>query len=65
MAMGRLIYHKPKYANLDEWTSAVSIDVEDHLYTHMKDSSITFINVIHRDTLWKFYDYLLRFKGDK
>jgi|TARA_B110001450_G_scaffold214401_1_gene207180 ATP-binding cassette, subfamily D (ALD), member 3 len=37
MAMGRLIYHKPKYAILDECTSAVSMDVEGHLYTHMKN----------------------------
>jgi len=37
MAMGRLIYHKPKYAILDECTSAVSMDVEGILYTHMKN----------------------------
>jgi len=36
MAMGRLIYHKPLYAILDECTSAVSMDVEGHLYTYMK-----------------------------
>lgn len=36
MAMGRLIYHKPTYAILDECTSAVSMDVEGHLYTFMK-----------------------------
>jgi len=36
MAMGRLIYHKPKFAILDECTSAVSMDVEGHLYTFMK-----------------------------
>lgn len=65
MAMGRLIYHKPQYAILDECTSAVSIDVEGHLYTHMKESGVTLITVSHRDTLWKFHDYLLRFKGDK
>jgi len=37
MAMGRLIYHKPKFAILDECTSAVSMDVEGHLYSYMKE----------------------------
>jgi len=65
MAMGRLIYHRPKYAILDECTSAVSIDVEGHLYSHMKKQGITLITVSHRDTLWKYHDYLLKFEGDK
>jgi len=65
IAMGRLIYHKPRYAILDECTSAVSIDVEGHLYQHMKDSGITLITVSHRETVWKYHDYLLKFKGDK
>lgn len=64
MAMGRLIYHKPKYAILDECTSAVSMDVEGHLYSHMKNLGITLITVSHRDTLWKYHEYLLKFKGD-
>jgi ABC-type uncharacterized transport system fused permease/ATPase subunit len=65
MAMGRLIYHKPTYAILDECTSAVSMDVEGLLYTHMKNKGITLITVSHRDTLWKYHEYLLRFCGDK
>lgn len=65
MAMARLIYHKPLYAILDECTSAVSIDVEGHLYEYMKEMGITLITVSHRDTLWKYHDYLLRFYGDK
>ena len=65
IAMARLIYHKPLYAILDECTSAVSIDVEGHLYTYMKEQGITLITVSHRDTLWKYHDYLLRFYGDK
>ena len=65
MAMGRLIYHKPTYAILDECTSQVSVDVEGHLYTYMKDQGITLITVSHRDTLWKYHDYLLKFKEDQ
>ena len=65
VAMARLIYHKPMYAILDECTSAVSIDVEGHLYAHMKAQGITLITVSHRNTLWKYHDYVLRFKGDR
>lgn len=36
IALGRLLYHKPSYAILDECTSAVSVDVEGHLYEYMK-----------------------------
>lgn len=48
VAMARLIYHKPTYAILDECTSAVSIDVEGHLYSYMKSVGITLITVSHR-----------------
>jgi len=65
IAMARLIYHKPQYAILDECTSAVSVDVEGHLYTYMKSLGITLITVSHRETLWKYHEYLLRFYGDK
>jgi ABC-type uncharacterized transport system fused permease/ATPase subunit len=65
IAMARLIYHRPQYAILDECTSAVSVDVEGHLYSYMKSVGITMITVSHRDTLWKYHDYLLRFFGDK
>lgn len=65
IAMARLIYHKPAYAILDECTSAVSVDVEGLLYNYMKNQGITMITVSHRDTLWKYHDYMLRFKENK
>ena len=61
--MERLIYHRPMYAILDECTSAVSIRVKGHLYSYMKSVEITLITVSYRDTHWKNYDYMLRFKG--
>jgi len=65
VAMARLLYHKPKYAILDECTSAVSIDVEQHLYDHMKSQGITLITISHRPTVWAFHEWLLQFHGDK
>ena len=65
IAMARLIYHRPQYAILDECTSAVSVDVEGHLYTYMKSIGITLITVSHRETLWKYHEYLLKFHGDQ
>jgi len=64
IAMARLFYHKPKFAILDECTSAVSIDMESQMYTYAKNLNITLITVSHRRTLWKFHDYILRFNGD-
>jgi ATP-binding cassette subfamily D (ALD) protein 3 len=64
VAMARLFYHCPKYAILDECTSAVSVDIEGKMYSHAKALGITLITVSHRKTLWKFHDYILRFSGD-
>jgi ABC-type uncharacterized transport system fused permease/ATPase subunit len=65
IAMARLIYHKPMYAILDECTSSVAIDVEAHMYQYMHDSGITLMTVSHRQTVWKYHDYLLKFLGDQ
>lgn len=46
--MGRLLYHRPQYAILDECTSALSLDIEGHLYAYMKNMGITLITVSHR-----------------
>uniref|UniRef100_A0A8C4HMT3 ATP-binding cassette, sub-family D (ALD), member 3a n=1 Tax=Dicentrarchus labrax TaxID=13489 RepID=A0A8C4HMT3_DICLA len=63
MAMARLFYHKPQFAILDECTSAVSVDVEDYIYSHCKTVGITLFTVSHRKSLWKHHKYYLHMDG--
>ncbi|KAK8148676.1 hypothetical protein MY1884_000138 [Beauveria asiatica] len=59
MGFARLLYHEPKYAIIDEGTSAVSSDVEGLLYEMCKDKGITLITISTRASLKKYHTYNL------
>ncbi|RAL17568.1 putative peroxisomal ABC transporter (PXA1) [Aspergillus homomorphus CBS 101889] len=59
MAMARIYYHEPRYAFLDEGTSAVSSDVEGLLYDRAKERGITVITISTRASLKKYHTYSL------
>ncbi|KAI8867899.1 hypothetical protein GQ42DRAFT_164497 [Ramicandelaber brevisporus] len=58
--LARLFYHKPKFAVLDEASSAVSSDVEGLMYDHAKELGITLITISHRLILAKYHSFLMR-----
>lgn len=64
LAMARLYYHQPKFAVLDECTSAVSPEMEQKMYFHAQKLGISLLSVAHRSSLWHFHNYILKFKGD-
>jgi ABC-type uncharacterized transport system fused permease/ATPase subunit len=60
----RLFLNKPKYAVLDETTSALDEENERIVYSKLQQSDITYLSVGHRASLLKFHDYELRLDLD-
>ncbi|KAI0997308.1 Peroxisomal long-chain fatty acid import protein 2 [Podosphaera aphanis] len=59
MSIARLLYHEPRYAFIDEGTSAVSSDVEGILYENCKEKGITLITISTRASLKKYHTFNL------
>lgn len=59
MGIARLLYHEPRYAFVDEGTSAVSSDVEGLLYERCKEKGITLITISTRASLKKYHTFNL------
>ena len=55
MAVARLMYHEPRYAFVDEGTSAVSSDIEGLLYERAKEKGITLITISTRVSLKRYH----------
>ena len=41
-----MLYHKPKFAVLDEATSEISVEIENKIYMMAKKMGITLITVV-------------------
>lgn len=65
LAVARVLYHNPRYAVLDECTSAVSADGEENLYKNLRGSGITLLSIAHRPALKKYHSAMLCLDGSK
>ena len=64
MGFARLLYHGPKFAILDEATSAINPDEEGALYEAVQRRGITVFSIAHRLELRRFHALHLHFQGD-
>ncbi|ERN42402.1 ABC-type uncharacterized transport system, permease and ATPase component [Rubidibacter lacunae KORDI 51-2] len=65
LAFARILTNKPRYVILDESTSALDTDNEEHLYSLLQESGVTYVSVGHRPTLRKFHQLVLELSGDQ
>jgi putative ATP-binding cassette transporter len=63
LAFARLLLTAPKYAILDESTSALDIKNEQRLYQHLQEKGTTLISVGHRPSLLAFHHQVLELEG--
>uniref|UniRef100_A0A0D9ZT81 ABC transporter domain-containing protein n=1 Tax=Oryza glumipatula TaxID=40148 RepID=A0A0D9ZT81_9ORYZ len=64
LGMARLFYHKPKFAILDECTSAVTIDMEERFCKKVRAMGTSCITISHRPALVAFHDIVLSLDGE-
>ncbi|XBI65156.1 hypothetical protein VPH35_045076 [Triticum aestivum] len=62
--MARLFYHKPKFAILDECTSAVTTDMEERFCKKVRAMGTSCITISHRPALVAFHDIVLSLDGE-
>jgi len=62
--MARLFYHKPKFAILDECTSAVTTDMEERFAAKVRAMGTSCITISHRPALVAFHDVVLSLDGE-
>ena len=59
ISFARILYHEPRFAVIDEGTSAVSADVEGLLYETCKERGITLVTISSRVSLKRYHEWCL------
>ncbi|MDA3900502.1 MAG: ABC transporter ATP-binding protein/permease [Spirochaetes bacterium] len=64
LAFARLILAKPRFAILDEASSALDVENEKNLYSILNGSTVTYISIGHRPQLSHYHDAVLELSND-
>merc|ERR1711972_1121460 len=64
MGLARIFFHRPKFAVLDEATSAINVDEEGPLYSRLLELGTTVFSIAHRPALERFHQKKLNYVGD-
>lgn len=63
LGLARVMYHKPKFAILDECSSAINVEAEQFIFSNLLKLGLGLITISHRHTLFKFHTKVLTFDG--
>lgn len=63
LVFARIFYWKPRFAILDEATSAMDKETEEHLYRSLIDLGTTVISISHNNNVIEMHDTLVRLDG--
>jgi ABC-type uncharacterized transport system fused permease/ATPase subunit len=61
LALARMFFHKPRFAILDECTSALDVETETRVYRACQERGITVFSIAHRRSVWGAHNWALKF----
>jgi len=64
LGIARLLYHRPRFAILDECTSSMSKDMERWLFEVARELGISCVTITHRPALQEYHHQMLKLTGD-
>jgi len=65
LSIARLLYHHPRFAILDECTSAIGKELERRLFELVREIGISCMTITHRPALKEHHAHLLQLTGER
>ncbi|CAG9534609.1 unnamed protein product [Cercopithifilaria johnstoni] len=62
-AFARVLFQQPQFVILDESSSCIDLEIEEHIYQLLISNNIGFISIGHHPSLIKFHDTILHLDG--